>query len=92
MKTALQELIEYLEKEHEGVFKDEANGFITEETRKDFQCSLEVVIDKAKSLLPKEKEQIETAFEEGMYNAAIVNFGFGDEYYIKTYETDEEIL
>jgi len=47
---------------------------------------------KVKELLPKEKEQIEIAFEEGMYNAAIVNFGFGDEYYIKTYETDEEIL
>ena len=91
-KTALQVLIEYLEKEHKGVVKDEANGFITKETRKDFQYSLEVAIKKAESLLSKEKEQIETALLKGntLESYGFIDKKYAENYYAKTYKTDEK--
>ena len=80
-KTALQELLDWT--------SDKENWIPSEE----HQSVLISYIDlkrKIKSLLSKEKEQIETAFEGGVIDSQVEKFGFGEHYYNKTYKTDEK--
>ena len=77
-KTALQELLDW----HYSQDRLFTNGK---------ECiTLESLFWKIQELLPKEKEQIETAFEDGVIDSQVEKFGFGEHYYTKTYKTDEK--
>jgi len=74
MKTALQELLEWIDSEE---------GRLLDDPWWEIQVKIQ-------ELLLKEKEQIETAFEDGVIDSQVEKFGFGEHYYTKTYKTDEK--
>ena len=90
MKTALQELLDWT--------SDKENWIPSEEYQSVLLISYTDLKRKIKSLLPKEKEQIETAFEDGCSDGndlALYDDPYykdAKDYYTKTYKTNEEIL
>lgn len=81
MKTAMQELIEALEKA-----KDHWKG--DRKVDHDISTTYRAVILQAKCLLEKEKEQIEKAVRHGM-NAPVFSSAsnLSTDYYIETFKT-----
>jgi hypothetical protein len=85
MKTAMQELIEQLKEERDGFLKLPPHSNIQERTENCFGSCIEI----AERMLQKEKEMIEDIYVVG-YSDGDNGFYFNDDYYDKTFNTNEK--
>ncbi len=80
MKTAIQELIEFINTSHPPQEENRPEQLM------EFYLTLQVVKTKAKELLSKEKNQICLAWEDGYYSNAENLQNENERYYNDTYE------